>query len=189
MTFTKLLSFTKKVADLPDAPALTPAALKAQFDAAPDELRGKFNDLIDALKQTTSGDSGAKNIGVTTITGLTGSDVQTLLEALKTYADKKIAGWASNMRIEQHYGTFFTNGGSNKVTATVTFTTPFTSAPSIFLGDISQIQSYGNTLCYPNIYNVTTTGFKCDIQTVGGQNLGVVGTPANMFVNFLVVGS
>jgi hypothetical protein len=82
--FNKLLSFTKKVQDLPDQPALTPADLKAQFDAAPDELRQYFNNFIDALMQTTSGDSGAKNVGATTVGSMTGNDVQTILGALDT---------------------------------------------------------------------------------------------------------
>lgn len=82
--FNKLLSFTKKVQDLPDQPALTPSDLKAQFDAAPDELRQYFNNFIDALMQTTSGDSGAKNVGATTVGSMTGNDVQTILAALDT---------------------------------------------------------------------------------------------------------
>lgn len=45
----KLNAFTKKVADLPDKPNLNPAELKAQFDAAPEELRQSFNNLVDAL--------------------------------------------------------------------------------------------------------------------------------------------
>jgi hypothetical protein len=80
--FEKLVSFTKKVADLPDRPSLDPAALKAQFDAAPDEVREYYNKLIDALQKTTTGDSGAKNIGATTISGLDGSNVQSLLESI-----------------------------------------------------------------------------------------------------------
>jgi hypothetical protein len=87
MAFQKLLSFSKTVSDLADKPALTPTALKAQFDSSPNELKDAFNTLIDALKLTTSGDSGAKNIGATTISGLTGNDVQTILEGLKSYAD------------------------------------------------------------------------------------------------------
>jgi hypothetical protein len=81
----KLLSFTKKVSDLADKPNATMSAaqVKAQFDAAPDELRLSFNALIDSLANVTAGDSGAKSIGVTGITGLTGADVQTLLESLK----------------------------------------------------------------------------------------------------------
>jgi hypothetical protein len=45
----KLLAFTKKVADLPDRPSLNSAELKAQFDAAPEELRQTFNKLVDDL--------------------------------------------------------------------------------------------------------------------------------------------
>jgi hypothetical protein len=86
MAFQKLLNFTKTVSDLADKPALTPTALKAQFDSSPNELKDAFNALIDALKLTTSGDSGAKNIGTTTISGLTGNDVQTLLGAINTNA-------------------------------------------------------------------------------------------------------
>jgi hypothetical protein len=87
--FEKLVSFTKKVADLADKPALNPTELKAQFDAAPDEVRTYLNKLIDALKSTTAGDSGAKNTGATTITGLTGTDVQSLLDSLNTLTAKK----------------------------------------------------------------------------------------------------
>lgn len=86
--FEKLVSFTKDVSDLANQPALDAVALKAQFDAAPDEVRTYLNQLIDALLKNTAGDSGAKNIGATNITGLTGLDVQTLLESLKTYVDR-----------------------------------------------------------------------------------------------------
>jgi hypothetical protein len=89
MTFSKLTAFTKTVSDLADKPALTPAALKAQFDAAPIELKDAFNALVDALKQTTTGDSGAKNLGATAISGLTGTDVQTLLESIKAALDNR----------------------------------------------------------------------------------------------------
>ncbi|WHY76065.1 H-type lectin domain-containing protein [Neobacillus sp. WH10] len=187
--FEKLVSFTKDVSDLPDSPAANQAAeLKAQFDAAPNEVREYLNKLIDALKKTEDGDSGADNIGATAIAGLTGTTIQTLLESLKTHADKKVQGFASNLRIEQVYGQFFTNGNSSKSTASVNFVSAFESAPSVFLGDISQIQSYGNTLCFPVIRNVTKTGFQCDIQTAGGQNLGTPGSPANIFINFLIIG-
>jgi hypothetical protein len=92
MAFDKLDSFTKKVSDLSDKPSLTPTALKAQFDAAPDELRGKFNDLIDGLKKTTAGDSGAKNIGVSTISGVTGNDIQTVLGNITTISGSNANG-------------------------------------------------------------------------------------------------
>jgi hypothetical protein len=89
MAFSKLTAFTKTVSDLADKPALTPAALKAQFDSSPNELKDALNALIDALKQTTAGDSGAKNLGATTISGLTGTDVQSLLESLKAGLDNR----------------------------------------------------------------------------------------------------
>jgi hypothetical protein len=87
--FEKLVSFTKKVADLADKPALNPTELKSQFDAAPDEVRTYLNKLIDALLKTTADDSGAKNLGATNIAGLTGTDVQSLLESLNTLTAKK----------------------------------------------------------------------------------------------------
>jgi hypothetical protein len=90
MALEKLNAFTKDVSDLSDRPALNPTELKAQFDAAPDEVRQYLNKLIDALKKTTAGDSGAKNIGATTISGLTGTDVQSLLESLKAYTENLV---------------------------------------------------------------------------------------------------
>lgn len=96
MAFDKLNSFSKKVSDLSDKPALTPTALKAQFDAAPEELRASFNALIDALKQTTSGDSGAKNIGVSAISGVNGTDIQTVLGSLATSLDNQKITSSSN---------------------------------------------------------------------------------------------
>jgi hypothetical protein len=91
MPLDKLLSFTKKVQDLSDKPNATmPAAeLKAHFDAAPDEVRQYLNQLIDDLQSVVDGDSGADNIGASTIDGLTGATVQSLLEALKTLVDTK----------------------------------------------------------------------------------------------------
>lgn len=85
----KLLSFTKKVQDLADKPnsTMSAAEVKAQFDAAPDELRLAFNQLIDDLQSVVDGDSGADNIGASAITGLTGTTVQSLLESLKGLDD------------------------------------------------------------------------------------------------------
>jgi hypothetical protein len=94
--FEPLVSFTKDVSDLADKPVLDPAVMKAQFDAAPDEVRVYLNKLIDALKLTTAGDSGAKNIGATNITGLTGTDVQSLLESINTtFAKKSQESWSN----------------------------------------------------------------------------------------------
>lgn len=46
---TKLVKFTNRVADLPDEPVMSAAELKACFDACPEELRIKHNDLISNL--------------------------------------------------------------------------------------------------------------------------------------------
>jgi hypothetical protein len=91
MSLEKLLAFTSKVGDLADKPnaTMTAAQVKAQFDAAPEELRVAFNQLIDDLQSVVDGESGADNIGVTPITGLTGITVQELLEALKILVDEK----------------------------------------------------------------------------------------------------
>lgn len=74
MAFQKLTAFTKKVADLADQPTLTPTELKAQFDAAPDELRVYFNNLIDALNSAGLGDISTAYAGdlnaLTTANGL-----------------------------------------------------------------------------------------------------------------------
>jgi hypothetical protein len=89
LSFDKLTIYTKLIADLADKPNMSGADLKAYFDSSPEEIRVAFNALIDGLKSTTSGDSGAKNIGVTSISGLTGNDIQALLGALKTLVDTK----------------------------------------------------------------------------------------------------
>lgn len=47
----------------------------------------KYNAMVDALKSTAEGDSGAQNIGVAAIPGIIGSNVQAILAGLKAYAD------------------------------------------------------------------------------------------------------
>lgn len=89
MPLDKLTVFTKKVQDLADKPngTMTASEVKAQFDAAPEELRVYLNQLIDDLSSVVDGDSGADNIKATSIAGLTGTTVQAILEALKTLDD------------------------------------------------------------------------------------------------------
>lgn len=69
MPFQKLNVFSKKVSDLSDKPneTMTTAQVKAQFDAAPEEVRLYLNQLIDVLQSTEIGDSGADNIKLTPI--------------------------------------------------------------------------------------------------------------------------
>lgn len=85
MPLQKLTTFTKTVSQLADKPngTMTAAQIKAQFDAAPEELRGVVNAIVDVLISTTQGDSGANNIKISSIVGVTGTDVQTALQSLK----------------------------------------------------------------------------------------------------------
>jgi hypothetical protein len=136
MAFEKLASFAKKVADLADKPSLTPTALKAQFDAAPEELRGSFNNLIDALKKTTAGDSGAKNIGVSTIPGVNGNDVQTILANLMPVSGTNSLG----DYIKFPDGTMivtkdmpYSSQGQDFQSGELTFPLAFLSVPSVFI--------------------------------------------------------
>lgn len=93
MSFNELAAFTQKVSDAADQIVGNPVVAKAIFDAAPEELRTYFNNLVKALKATTIGDSGAKNTGATAITGLTGTDVQSLLQSLYDVTVKKETSW------------------------------------------------------------------------------------------------
>lgn len=93
MPLDKLNAFTKKVQDLADKPnsTMSAAEVKAQFDAAPNELRLAFNQLIDDLGSVVDGDSGADNVAVTAIAGLTGLTIQAVLEELKVLDDSNRA--------------------------------------------------------------------------------------------------
>lgn len=63
--------------------AMTPiASIGTQAD-----VQSVVEAIITRLQAVTAGLSGAKFIGVETIAGLTGNDVQTLISALKTYVD------------------------------------------------------------------------------------------------------
>ncbi|AIW03650.1 tail fiber protein [Bacillus phage Pascal] len=88
---TQLGAFSKLVADLPDVPNMSAAELKSYFDSSPEQLRKFYNNLVIALQSTDSVDSGAANIGVGAIAGLSGTNVQAFLSALKTLADSKTA--------------------------------------------------------------------------------------------------
>lgn len=92
----KIIAFQKKIADLPDKPntLYTAQQLKEYFDSSPEELRVKFNALIDNLLSTTSNNSGADNIKATPISGLGDANtdtVQKILVALKALDDSNKA--------------------------------------------------------------------------------------------------
>jgi hypothetical protein len=88
-------------------------------------------------------------------------------------------------RMDVVSGLFFTNGGSNVASSTITFNKPFTSIPYIAPMQLSNVVSYADVIYYPYIFNITTTGFQCKITSTG--NLGS-STPTNLVVSFLVVG-
>lgn len=85
-------AFSNKVADLADRPNLgSTAALKARFDACPEELRVALNGLITDLMLSTDGNAGADSIGVTPIS-TSPSKLQGVLEWLHTQISAGILG-------------------------------------------------------------------------------------------------
>lgn len=76
------------VSSLPDNPSaegISASELKARFDNIGKMMiaLGKHNELIDALMDTEAGKSGAENIGVSTIFGAEGTNVQDALESIR----------------------------------------------------------------------------------------------------------
>lgn len=94
-----------------------------------------------------------------------------------------------NLRMELCSGLFFTNGGSTNASTNITFNKPFSSVPTIFCGQMPNDTTipYSDVCYYPFIYNVTTTGFSVKINSAG--NLGTVGSPANLTMNFAAIGN
>jgi len=68
----------------PDKLTGTAQQNKAVFDALPQMIVGKHNDIIDTLNSTTDGDSGADNIGATAIVAGGAENVQGILGELDT---------------------------------------------------------------------------------------------------------
>ena len=83
LTNRRITSFAQSVSSLDDKPKLTAAALKAAFDSNSNELKPAINGMIDDL----TGPTGAGEIGTSPIEGVTGTDVQTMLEFLKGLID------------------------------------------------------------------------------------------------------
>lgn len=82
-------------------------------------------------------------------------------------------------------GLFFTNGASSVATAAISFGKTYATPPYVFPGNLGNTVAYSDTLRFPYIYNVSTTGFSCKLLADG--NLGDA-TPVNLIVNFLVIG-
>lgn len=169
--FEKLVSFTKKVADLADRPSLDPTALKAQFDAAPDEVRVYLNKLIDSLIKTTAGDSGAKNIGVTSIAGVTGNDIQTILEGLVITSGSNENG----KFIKYPDGTMICYGSVAAIAGTGIKTISGITYPVPFVGGTPDVnlthRSISGKFADHYVLDPTTTTFGIVHQGVGGVDL------------------
>ena len=82
MAFTKITNAelnSRGATTLPNQPAISPQALKEEFDApAKEVVAPKFNNLIDELEAT----SAAASIGASAPTGQTGSTIQDVLNSL-----------------------------------------------------------------------------------------------------------
>jgi hypothetical protein len=187
MAIQKLTSFTKTVSDLADKPALTPTALKAQFDAAPNELKDAHNSLIDELKKTTAGDSGAKNIGVSTITGLTGNDIQTVLANLLPVSGTNTLG----DYIKFPDGTMivtkdmpYSSQGTDYYAGELTFPLTFTSLPSIFL---SAYNNYAGA-AVNNVNQTYVTGLTNSTFRFGVKFQASVPTGNLVYIKMMAIG-
>lgn len=94
MPLNKMGNFTFKHVDQQDDlyKTKTAAEIKTALDSQPNELKAVLNALIDSLQATVVGDSGAKNLGVSAISGVTGANVQAVLEDLKLQINGAVAG-------------------------------------------------------------------------------------------------
>lgn len=97
MAFTRIDKDAGVISALPDRPnssgGLTPAALKAKFD----ELGAALKDYLNnTLCQELEGTGGAGNIGIEEISGLTATNIQDALEALKDAIDGATTGALPN---------------------------------------------------------------------------------------------
>ena len=118
------------ISSLPDRPGdngITAAQLKARFDQIPKIMLalGAFNTLIDALTAS----SGAAEIGAV-VDGLTGSDIQALLVALKSHIDTHIG------RMDNPHGTTAAQLGLDRVNNTSDAEKPVSSPQQAALNAI-----------------------------------------------------
>lgn len=91
----KIESFEQRVSDLPDTPALSAAALKARFDACPEELRAALNGVCDDGKaledrinayraQTFAGEITENMLDTPLLTKINGKAEQSDMTAMQT---------------------------------------------------------------------------------------------------------
>ena len=100
----------KKIADLSDTPSsdgMTAEQLKAYFDYIPKAMiaLGAINQIIDAL----SGTSGAQDIGAS-VTGVTGINVQAVMNSLKELIDDRYTKAAANALLDEKASTETVSG-------------------------------------------------------------------------------
>ena len=81
----KVNDWSQAVSSLDDKPKMTAASLKAAFDSNSNQLKPAINGIIDDL----TGSQGALNIGLTPIDGLSGSNVQAVLQAISLLLKNK----------------------------------------------------------------------------------------------------
>ena len=89
MSFNRLtqdISFISKLADKPNQAGMSAAELKAEFDKAGNALKIFINGFLDSLE----GNTGASNIGIQPIAGLSANKVQTALSELYSKATASI---------------------------------------------------------------------------------------------------
>ena len=103
-----------EIIELEDQPNMQSSELKGKFDAGlKNVMVPAFNGLISDLGSTAAGASGAANIGVETIEGLTGNDVQAVLQAIK---DKIVVGLPGEIKqfggMTAPAGTLFCTGSA-----------------------------------------------------------------------------
>lgn len=72
--------------------AKTATQIKTDFDSRANEVKTALNNALTVLKGTTVGDSGAKNLGVSPISGVVGTNTQAILEDLKLQINGAVAG-------------------------------------------------------------------------------------------------
>lgn len=70
----------------------TASEIKAALDSQSNELKVVLNNLIDSLQSQVADNSGAENIGIQSITGVTGANVQSALEDLRLQINAAVAG-------------------------------------------------------------------------------------------------
>lgn len=159
----KLNGFTFNHSDQQDRlyDAMSSAEVKQRFDSRAEELRAKFNALIDKLQSIVDGDSGADNVKATSIEGLTGDNVQTLLESLKTLVDKKSNSLDVFSKIELQSVTDG-NSGADKVRAT-----PIDTSPDNIQGILEWLKSQIDSTVLGQIPDGSITDAK--LSNLAGQ--------------------